>query len=95
MKELKTISGNEVKYLTVDRKTLAANQASYSNSKGGRGGKYEPKPPCWIQVGDDKQNKINAWEVFVHGVSCMRYGPPEVCGAMVYVETHAELSYYD
>lgn len=93
MREIKIIPAGPVKYLTVDVKTLRENQASYSNSTGGRGGRYEPKPPLWIQVGDDKQNKINCWHIVIRGVSAMVYGPPEDCGAMVYMMTSAEIEY--
>ena len=93
MVETRIIPAGGIKYLTVDVTTLRANQASYANSQGGRGGKYEPKPCCWIQVGADKQNKINCWRVVVNGPSSMEYGAPEVCGAMVYMKTEAELEY--
>ena len=85
-----TIPEGGVKYLTVDVKTLQANQLEH---KVAMGKATRGDPPCWIQVGDDKQNKINCWYVLLHGPSKMIYGHPSLCGAMVYVETTAELEY--
>ena len=83
------------KYLTVDVKTLQENQRLHREV---RGGFSMGKPPCWIQIEDDKQNKINCWDVtFVANkpgdFGIMKYGHPRICGAMVYVETTAELEY--
>ena len=85
-----TIPAGEVKYLTVDVKTLHANQLLHKQDPGGdtRG-----KGAVWIQVGGDKQNRINCYSVIFHGPGKMVYGHPRLCGAMVYVETAAELEY--
>lgn len=82
-----------VKYLTVDKEALQTNQRLHRESFGQDTGKEVP--PCWIQVGDDKQNKINCWDITLLGAGRTRmiYGHPRVCGAMVYVETTAELEY--
>jgi hypothetical protein len=85
------IPAGEIKYLTVDKKALETNQRLHRENFGRDTGKEIP--PCWIQVGDDKQNKINCWRVGIQGPSIMVYGHPRVCGAMVYVETTAELEY--
>jgi len=75
-------------------KTLQANQRLH---RAAMGNISIGNPPCWIQVGGDKQNKINCWDVTWHmntgTYATMRYGHPSVCGAMVYVETDAELEY--
>jgi len=85
-----TIPEGGIKYLTVDVKTLHANQLLHKQAMGKR---TEGNPPCWIQVGDDKQNKINCWHVTFLGPGKMVYGHPNICGAMVYVETTAALEY--
>jgi hypothetical protein len=89
-----TIPAGEVKYLTVDVKTLQANQREHKTAMGRL---TKGQPPCWIQVGDDKQNKINCFHIYwkMEGGSYakMQYGHPSICGAMVYVETDAELEY--
>ncbi len=86
-----TIPEGEIKYLTVDVKALHKNQLlarkNYCQDTG------EELPPCWIQVGDDKQNKINCWHVTFKGPGKLVYGHPRLCGAMMYVETTAELEY--
>ncbi len=84
------IPAGEVKYLTVDVKTLQQNQRLHKEAMGGIS---TGNPPCWIQVGGDKQNKINCWHVTFLGPGKMVYGHPRLCGAMVYVETTAELEY--
>lgn len=84
------IPAGVVKYLTVDVKTLQANQRLHKEAMGNTS---IGNPPCWIQVGDDKQNKINCWNVTFLGPGKMIYGHPRICGAMVYVETDAELEY--
>ncbi len=85
-----TIPEGGVKYLTVDVKTLQANQRLH---RAAMGKTTKGAPPCWIQVGDDKQNKINCYNVAFLGPGKMIYGHPRICGAMVYVETTAELEY--
>lgn len=85
------IPAGEIKYLTVDVKALQANQRLHRENFGRDLGKEIP--PCWIQVGGDKQNKINCWNVTFLGPGKMIYGHPRICGAMVYVETTAELEY--
>jgi len=85
-----TMPAGEVKYRTVDVKTLQANQRLHKEAMGGVS---TGNPPCWIQVGGDKQNKINCWRIIIHGPSVMVYGHPRLCGAMVYMETTAELEY--
>lgn len=92
---LHVIPAGPIKYLTVDVKTLQANQRLHAEA---RARMTQGKPPCWIQIGDDKQNKINCWDVtFVADkpgtFGIMKYGHPRICGAMVYVETTAELEY--
>jgi len=86
-----TIPAGEIKYMTVDVKALQANQKlarkNYCADTG------EEIAPCWIQVGGDKQNKINCWRVIICGPSVMVYGHPRICGAQMYVETTAELEY--
>lgn len=83
-----TIPEGELKYLTVDTKALRENQAFHSRKHG-----TGPRPPCWVQIGDDKQHKINCWNIVWDGHSAMRYGHPRICGAMVYLETRAALTY--
>lgn len=80
----------DIYYLTVDRKTLQENQANFRKNKNTR----EDKPPIWIQINDDKQNRINCWHVIIRGASEMVYGPPNICGAMVYMQTESELEYW-
>ncbi len=88
------IPAGGIKYLTVDVKTLQANQKLH---RAAMGNISIGKPPCWIQLGDDKQNRINCWHVYwrMDGgtYAKMQYGHPRICGAMVYVETDAELEY--
>lgn len=84
------IPAGEMKYLTVDVKTLQANQRLHKEAMGGVS---IGNPPCWIQVGGDKQNKINCWHIEIFGRSEMVYGHPKLCGAMVYIKTSAELEY--
>lgn len=89
----RVIPAGEVKYLTVDVTTLRANQALHRQSPAQDTG--QEKPPCWVQIGDDKQNKINCWNIYWNMTgdryAKMIYGHPRICGAMVYVETDAEL----
>lgn len=81
-----------VKYLTVDKNSLAANQL-LSRQNFGRDTGAEIAP-CWIQVGDDKQNKINCWHVIFNGPGAFEYGHPRLCGAQMYLKTTAELEYW-
>ena len=86
-----TIPAGEVKYLTVDVKALQENQRLCRENFGKDTG--NDIPVCWIQVGGDKQNKINCWHIEIFGRSEMVYGHPRLCGAMVYIKTSAELEY--
>jgi len=81
-----------IKYLTVDKKSLAANQLLHRQHFGAETG--NELMPCWIQVGDDKQNKINCWHVVWDGRSEFEYGEPALCGAQMYLKTTAELEYW-
>jgi hypothetical protein len=85
----RVLPAGDTYYLTVDKNTLGVNQRLLRE----HGVNYHDKqvPPCWVQVNDDKQNKINCWHVEWDGPSKFVYGDPHICGAMMYLETTAEL----
>ena len=89
---MKILPAGETYRLTVDTKVLRENQEAHRRYYKTPGA-YEKhqKPPCWVQVNEDKQNKINCWHVEWDGPSKFIYGDPHVCGAMMYLETTAEL----
>jgi hypothetical protein len=88
---LKILPAGPIYRLTVDVKTIQHNQRMLRERRAQGDYQDHERPPCWVQVDDDKQNKINCWEVQWDGPSYFKYGEPHICGASMWLETTAEL----
>lgn len=79
---MKTIPAGKRKWITIDRATL------YDNQRLGR-----RLPVIWISIEGDEENRLSASRIDIKGESSVVYGDPRTCGALVWVETTAELEY--